>query len=82
MILILFSIDSDRCRPKFQCGKFVLRGGEIPRALSMLSIYLLLNFRNLPRAISKLSSQGPNWQLRAVVLLMAIVLLGWENRRK
>ena len=39
-----------------QCGKFVSRGGEIPRALLMLSIYLLLNFRNLPRAISKLSS--------------------------
>jgi hypothetical protein len=41
-----------------QCGKFVSRGGEIPRALLMLSIYLLLNFPNLPRAISKLSSQG------------------------
>jgi hypothetical protein len=40
-----------------QCGKFVLRGGEIPRALSMLSIYLLLNFLNLPRALCKLSSQ-------------------------
>jgi ABC-type glucose/galactose transport system permease subunit len=34
-----------------QYGKFVLRGGEIPCALSMLSIYLLLNFRNLPGAI-------------------------------
>ena len=43
---------------KGQCGKFVLRGGEIPRALSILSIYLLLNFRNLPRALCKLSSQG------------------------
>jgi hypothetical protein len=39
-----------------QCGKFVLRGGYLRRAILMLSIYLLLNFRNLRRAISKLSS--------------------------
>jgi hypothetical protein len=49
---------SDHRLPTGQCGKFVLRGGEIPRALSMLSIYLLLNFRNLPRALCKLSRQA------------------------
>jgi hypothetical protein len=37
--------------------KFIARGGDIGRAILMLSIYLLLNFRNLRRAISKLSSQ-------------------------
>jgi hypothetical protein len=39
-----------------QCGKFVARGGYLWRAILMLSIYLLLNFRNLRRAIFKLSS--------------------------
>jgi hypothetical protein len=37
----------------YQCGKFVSRGGNIGRAILMLSIYLLLNFRNLRRAIYK-----------------------------
>ena len=41
-----------------QCGKFVLHNRDIRRAMLMLSIYLLLNFRNLSCAISKLSSQG------------------------
>ena len=36
----------------YQCGKFVSRGGNIGRAILMLSIYLLLNFRNLRRAIT------------------------------
>jgi hypothetical protein len=44
-----------------QCGKFVSRGGYLRPAILMLSIYLLLNFRNLRRTISKLSSQG-NYQ--------------------
>jgi hypothetical protein len=37
----------------YQCGKFVSRGGDIGSAILMLSIYSLLNFRNLRRAISK-----------------------------
>jgi hypothetical protein len=42
----------------YQCGKFVLCAQDIGRAILMLSIYLLLNFRNLGRVISKLSSQA------------------------
>jgi uncharacterized membrane protein len=46
-------------RHLIQCGKFVLRARDIGCAILMLiSIYLLLNFLNLGRAISKLSSQG------------------------
>ena len=40
-----------------QCGKFVSRSGYLRGTILMLSIYLLLNFRNLQRAISKLSRQ-------------------------
>jgi hypothetical protein len=49
-----------------QCGKFVSRGGDIGRAVLMLSIYLLLNFQNLLRAISKLSSQEHLWLISLV----------------
>jgi hypothetical protein len=46
-----------------QCGKFVLCGRDIGHAILMLSIYLLLNFRNprLGRKISKL--RGINCQI-------------------
>ena len=40
-----------------QTGIFAVRGEVLLRAILTLPIYLLLNFRNLPRALSKLSSQ-------------------------
>ena len=40
-----------------QIGIFAVRGEVLLRAILTLLIYLLLNFRNLPRALSKLSSQ-------------------------
>ena len=63
---IFYTIKFSKSRPRnfqaFQSGgsivnKFVSHGGYLWRAILMLSIYLLLNFQNLRRAISKLSSQ-------------------------
>ena len=45
---------------KYQCGKFASHGGDIGNAILMLSIYLLLNFRNLRHTISKLSGNHPH----------------------
>jgi hypothetical protein len=50
---LLFLADQSRR----QCRKFVSHVGYLQHAILMLSIYLLLNFRNLRHAISKLSSQ-------------------------
>ena len=44
---------------------FVSRGGDIGRIILMLSIYLLLNFRNLRRTISKLSGLESEGLLQA-----------------
>ena len=62
------NFDVSSIRPSFETWKFFscifpvwkvcITWGRNPHTLLMLSIYLLLNFRNLPRAISKLSSQG------------------------
>ena len=46
---------------KTQCGKFVPLGQDINLAISMSSIYLLLNLTNLTYAISKLSSKKPEY---------------------
>ena len=40
----------------FQIGKFVLHGGDIRRAILMLSTYFLLNFANLCHEFFSLSS--------------------------
>jgi hypothetical protein len=50
----------------YQTGIFAVHKEVLLRAILMLSIYLLLNFQNLPRAISKLSSQG------------GVNFMGWE----
>jgi hypothetical protein len=49
-----------KCSPSVES---VSRGRCLRRAILMLSIYLLLNFRNLRRAISKLSSLGAHIML-------------------